>query len=98
VRAATQSANDFRKQGLCGGFMSYGPDIVESFRVAAAYLDIILQGAKPAALPVEQPTKFQLAINLRTAKASPSPDPARTRRRRNRISSIDAVDGSSTGT
>jgi putative ABC transport system substrate-binding protein len=59
--------------------MSYGPDIVESFRVAAAYVDIILQGAKPADLPVEQPTKFQLAINLRTAKASPSPDPARTR-------------------
>ena len=48
--------------------MSYGPDIVESFRVAA-YVDIILQGAKPADLPVEQPTKFQLAINLRTAKA-----------------------------
>ena len=49
--------------------MSYGPDIVESFRVAAAYVDIILQGAKPADLPVEQPTKFQLAINLSTAKA-----------------------------
>ena len=49
--------------------MSYGPDIVESFRVAAAYVDIILQGAKPADLPVEQPTKFQLAINLRTAEA-----------------------------
>jgi hypothetical protein len=45
LSAATQSANDFRKQGLCGGFMSYGPDIVESFRVvAAAYVDIILQG------------------------------------------------------
>jgi putative tryptophan/tyrosine transport system substrate-binding protein len=44
--------------------MSYGPDIVESFRVAAAYVDIILQGAKPADLPVEQPTKFQLAIGL----------------------------------
>ena len=49
--------------------MNYGPDIVESFRVAAAYVYIILQCAKPADLPVEQPTKFQLAINLRTAKA-----------------------------
>jgi putative ABC transport system substrate-binding protein len=49
--------------------MSYGPDQLESWRGAAAYVDRILRGAKPADLPVEQPTKFLVAINLKTAKA-----------------------------
>ena len=52
-----------------GGLISYGADLVEQYRRAAGYVDRILKGAKPADMPVQAPTKYELAINLRAAKA-----------------------------
>ena len=49
--------------------MSYGPDVLDLYRRPASYVDQVLKGAKPADLPVQQPTKFEFVINLKTAKA-----------------------------
>ena len=62
VHALSESARD-------GGLLSYGPDQVDISRRAATYVDRILRGAKPGDLPVQLPTKFEMVLNLRTAKA-----------------------------
>jgi len=69
VRSRLPSAYAVRESVEAGGLMSYGPSFLDLYRRSAADVDKILKGAKPADLPVEQPTKFELVINLKTAKA-----------------------------
>jgi putative ABC transport system substrate-binding protein len=69
VRSRLPTVFREREHVQAGGLMAYGPNIPDLFRRAATYVDRILKGAKPGDLPVEQPTKFELVINLKTAKA-----------------------------
>ena len=69
TRTRLPSTFSFREAVYLGGLMSYGANVADNYRRAAIYVDKILKGAKPANLPVEQPTKFELVINAKTAKA-----------------------------
>ena len=67
--ARLPTMHGFRSYVAAGGLISYGPNLPSLFQRAAEYVDKILRGAKPSDLPVEQPTKFDLTVNLVTAKA-----------------------------
>jgi putative ABC transport system substrate-binding protein len=68
LKSRLPSVSGSREYVDAGGLMSYGADLVDNYRRIATYVDKILKGAKPADLPVEQPTKFELVFNLKTAK------------------------------
>ena len=68
LKSRLPSMYDYREAVDAGGLMYYGADRADSYRRVAYYVDRILKGAKPADLPVQQPTKFELVINLKTAK------------------------------
>jgi putative ABC transport system substrate-binding protein len=69
ARTRLPAIHPFRSAAEAGGLMSYGTDLLAVYRNAASYVDKILTGAKPRDLPVQQPTKFELVINLKAARA-----------------------------
>ncbi len=69
IESRLPSLNFYREYVEAGGLMGYGPDIVDAYRRSAGYLDLIYKGADPAGMPFQQPTKFELTVNLKTAKA-----------------------------
>jgi len=69
TRYRIPSVSPFRFFAEGGGLISYGSDLIEQYRQAAVYIDRIMKGANPADLPVQLPTKFEMVINLKTAKA-----------------------------
>ena len=69
IRYRVPAISDTRFYTESGGLINYGSDFVTQFRKAAGYVDRVLKGAKPADLPIQEPTKFETVINLKTAKA-----------------------------
>ena len=69
ARGRLPAVYGLREHTEAGGLMSYAPDLRDNYRRAARYVDKILKGAKPADLPVEQPTKFEFVLNMKIAKA-----------------------------
>jgi putative ABC transport system substrate-binding protein len=69
LQAGLPTMHGLREYVKAGGLMSYGPNVPDLYRRAADFVDKILRGSKPAEIPIEQPTKFDLVVNLTTAKA-----------------------------